>query len=192
MTHIKSTRLSAILFLLASACGHSDKGGSSTPTPENVPTPADAPERRKTPSSPTVLPPVPTATPARPEACRASCEEVIGAFLARNGGRHPFRLSLLPQAQSSGTFAVVPSPSNPREGTFRFESTQPQELPFLSGTYVLEQESLALFATPESAAARAAPLLFRHAIVGPERTEILSHVYVVDPTRKHVPLYVFP
>jgi hypothetical protein len=74
---------------------------------------------------------------------------------------------------------------------FGFDSSVLLELPFTTGTYTLQGEYLALFSNPQNADANVAPLLFHQSFVGPQADEILSHVYVIDPTRKHFPLFVF-
>ena len=198
MTISNSVRLTALV-LLVSACGLSQgSGGEAPPAPAESaqsPVPATPKPDRDVNLTPTAVPTTaatPIPTPARSQACRSACEEIIGAFLARNGGRHPFRLSLLPGAPVAGYFVTTPSASNPRQGTFGFDSSVLLELPFTTGTYTLQGEFLALFSNPQAAAANTNPRLFHQAFVGLQGEEILSHVYVVDPTRRHVPLFVYP
>ena len=194
MTPTNPVRLAALV-LFVSACGRSSGTGSeaspspaeSTPspgasTPKPVPTAIPTPE-----ATPTAAP-----TPARPKGCRSACEELIAAFLARNGGRHPFRLSLMPGEPVAGYLVTTPSESNPRQGVFGFEGSVPQELPFTTGTYILQGEFLALFSNSQDAGADTGPLLFRQAFVGAQAEEILTHVHVLEPRRRNVPLFVFP
>lgn len=194
-TSVTSGFMIVLPLLVVIACEGSGSDGNSPPSP--APQPAGS--SRSEPRLPapvatgTVVPsPVPSAPPEAPKSCRASCEEVIAAFLARNGGRHPFRLSLLPDAPSVGAFVAVAVEGNPRRGTFRFESSSPLGLPFTAGEYVLEGEYLALFPTPEAADSRTGPMLFAHRVLREGGREILSRVHVIDPDETHRGVWIFP
>ena len=191
----------AALVLLVAACGRSHGSGSGAPPApaEAAPSPTAGTSKsgRGGGVTPTVSPtraasPTPSPTPSRAQGCRSGCEDILAAFLARNGGRHPFRRSLLPGAPIAGHLVVTPSESNPRRGVFGFDSSVLLELPFTTGTYTLQGEYLALFSNPQNVDANEVPLLFHQSFVGPQADEILSHVYVIDPTRKHFPLFVYP